>query len=103
MTDEGIKISDELLDSLLNKLGSEFDIYILDSRDIFVYTCIIVFVTSYLIFIRNIVYKDCKLQEEILPSAPSMDTFITTYAYVVNLDEMESGYKHNINNSDELI
>jgi hypothetical protein len=98
MTEEGIKIPDELLDSLLNKLGSEFDVYILDSRDIFVYTCIIVFVTSYIIFIRNMVYKDRKLQEEILPSAPSMDTFITTYAYVVNLVEMESGYKHNITN-----
>jgi hypothetical protein len=100
MTEEGIKIPVELFDSLVNKLGSEFDIYILDSRDIFVYTCIIVFVTSYLIFIRNMVYKNCKIQEEILPSAPSMDTFINTYAYVVNLDELESGYKHNINNSD---
>lgn len=103
MTEEGIKIPVELFESLVNKLDSDFDIYILDSRDIFVYTCIIVFVTSYLIFIRTIVYKDCKLQEEILPSAPSIDTFIITTAYAINLDEMESGYKHNINNLDQLI
>jgi hypothetical protein len=95
MTEEGIKIPVELFDTLVNKLDSEFDVYILDSRDIFVYTCIIVFVTSYIIFIRNMVYKDCKIQEEMLPSAPSIDTFIITTAYVINLDEMESGYNSN--------
>ena len=37
MTEEGIKIPVELFDTLVNKLDSEFDVYILDSREIFVY------------------------------------------------------------------
>ncbi len=70
------KLFDSLVDILVNKIStSNFDIMIVDTLDLFVYTCFIVFVTSYLIFIRNMVYNERELKEEILPSSP-MDKYI---------------------------
>ncbi len=101
MTQEGNKILEELIELERNKIleglielgldnkmsNSMFDILNIDT---ILYTCSVIFVTSYLLFsivviivfvvrcllfIMDLVYKKCVLQEEILSSS-SMETFI---------------------------